>query len=86
MSGHHGKLVAARMLCAVLLLPAAAIAADRANGYFRIGDARLDVKHAVAVVEDKSDASDDRHTLIFLSAAPLDAGKVAAAFDDSVEE
>ena len=63
-------------------------AADAASGYFRIGAARLDVTHAVAVIEDSSDEDEGPHTLVFLSAAPLDAGKVAAAFDpmDAVRE
>jgi hypothetical protein len=69
-------------------LLSAAHAADSGKGYFRIGDKRLDVKHAIAVVEEESGAVDDRHTLIFLSVAPLDANRVAAAFDamDAVRE
>lgn len=63
-------------------------AADAASGYFRIGDARLDVSHAFAVIEEAADEDKDEHTLVFLSAVPLDAGKMAAAFDpmDAVRE
>ena len=60
----------------------------QASGYFRIGDMRLEVDHAVAVIEDSSGLPEDRRTLVFLSRSALDAGKVAAAFDadDAVRE
>lgn len=56
-------------------------AADSASGYFRIGDLRLDVTEAVAVIEEASDPGEANHTLVFLSAVPLDPAKVAVAFD-----
>lgn len=77
--------------CLLLALAAAVQAANRqegsAAGYFRIGEVRLDVSHAVAVIEDAS-GEDDAHTLVFLSAVPLDAVKIAGAFDpmDAVRE
>jgi hypothetical protein len=76
------------VVVAWLLGAGAAHAADSASGYFRIGDARLDVTRAVAVIEEASDPSETDHTLVFLSAAPLDTGKIAAAFDpmDAVRE
>lgn len=76
------------VLAALFGLCGAVRAADSADGYFRIGDARLDVGHVVAVVEDAANEEEGDHTLIFLSAAPLDAMKIAAAFDpmDAVRE
>ena len=75
------------LLSAVLAFVAADVRAADARGYFRIGEVRLDVSHAVVVVEDAS-GEDGAHTLVFLTAAPLDAGKVAAALDpmDAVRE
>jgi hypothetical protein len=74
-----------RLILACGLLVAAsglsAHAGGQASGYFRIADTRLDVRHAIAVVEEESASGEDSHTLVFLSAVPLDAGKVAAAFD-----
>src|SRR5688572_29573988 len=64
------------------------MAADPAKGHFSIGESRLDVRHAIAVVHDPSDNPEERQTLVYLSAQPLDAGRVAAAFDadDGVRE
>lgn len=63
-------------------------AAGAASGYFRMGDVRLDVRHAIAVVDEESESGEGDNTFVFLSAAPLDAAKVAAAFDpmDAVRE
>jgi len=76
------------LLGAVLAFVAAEVRAADTRGYFRIGDARLDVSQAVAVIEEASGADEGDHTLVFLSTAPLDAVKVAAAFDamDAVRE
>ncbi|MFC5570341.1 hypothetical protein ACFPN1_09755 [Lysobacter yangpyeongensis] len=74
---------------AVAWLALAGVAhAGEASGYFRMGETRLDVRHAVAVMEDAPLDDGERNTLVFLSAAPLDAGQVAAAFDpmDAVRE
>lgn len=64
------------------------MAAHPASGYFRIGDSRLEVHHALAVIEDKGDDPAQRQTYLYLSAQPLDAARVAAAFDadDAVRE
>jgi hypothetical protein len=64
------------------------LAAHPASGFFRIGDSRLDVHHAIAVVEDDGDDPSERQTYVYLSAEPLDATRVAAAFDadDAVRE
>ncbi|GAB3346558.1 nuclear transport factor 2 family protein [Lysobacter tyrosinilyticus] len=76
------------LLYVTFALFAADIRAADAQGYFRIGTARLDVSHAIAVIEDASTSGDDGNTMLFFSAAPLDAAKVAAAFDpvDAVRE
>ncbi|NUO75702.1 MAG: hypothetical protein HOQ32_06780 [Lysobacter sp.] len=73
---------------ALALLAAGAAQAQSGSGYFRYGDARLALKHAIAVAEDPSDPADEHRTLVFLSAQPLDAAPVAAAFDalDAVRE
>ncbi|MFS8062955.1 MAG: hypothetical protein ACMG5Z_00050 [Luteimonas sp.] len=65
-----------------------AVKGGQASGYFRIGDMRLEVSRAIAVIEDSSGLPEDRRTLVFLSRDALDAGKVAAAFDadDAVRE
>ncbi|SFL04575.1 hypothetical protein [Lysobacter sp. cf310] len=70
------------------LIAAGAAAAQTGSGYFRYGDARLSLAHAIAVIEEPSDQADERRTLVFLSAQPLDAAAVAAAFDamDAVRE
>lgn len=83
-----GRDLQAATLAGLLCLAPVAMAADHAAGHFRLGDVRLDVRHAIAVVEEESDVLEDRQTLVFLSAAPLDAASVAAAFDamDAVRE
>ena len=76
------------LLCTALASFPADSRAAEAQGYFRIGTARLDVSHAIAVIEDASVGGDDDNTMVFLSAAPLDAARVAASFDpmDGVRE
>ena len=71
-----------------ILVLSSAVAADPAKGYFRIGESRLDVRHAMAVVKDPSGSLEQQQTFIYLSAQPLDAARVAAAFDpdDAVRE
>ncbi|MFC5579048.1 hypothetical protein ACFPOA_13625 [Lysobacter niabensis] len=39
------------------------------------------MSHAIAVIDEQSESGNDNHTLVFLSAIPLDPQKVAAAFD-----
>lgn len=77
MTGH----LQAFLVIAGLVLAGGAHAADAASGYFQMGDARLEVRHAIAVIEDASVDGEAGNTQLFLSAAPLDAAKVAAAFD-----
>ena len=77
------------LACGLVVWPGLPVhAADNASGYFRMADTRLDVGHAIAVIDEQSGSGDDNHTLVFLSAVPLDPQKVAAAFDamDAVRE
>jgi hypothetical protein len=64
------------------------LAAHPASGFFRIGTSRLEVRHAIAVVEEKGNDPAQHQTFVYLSAQPLDAARVAAAFDadDAVRE
>jgi hypothetical protein len=66
----------------------AVLAAEPAKGWFRIGESRLDVRHAIAVEADPTGNLEQRQVFIYLSAQPLDAARVAAAFDadDAVRE
>lgn len=70
-------------MCAVLLLllSTSVLAADRGSGHFRKGEVRLALKYAVAVLNDDGRNADEAQTYVFLSDVPLDAGKVAAAFN-----
>lgn len=70
-----GRVTAALMLLACC----AAHAADRGGGHFRKGDLRLEAGHVVAVV-DQRDPQRPR-TFVYLSNMPLDAAKIAAAFN-----
>jgi len=69
-------------------MPHAAIAADTASGYFRLGEQRIEPRHAVAVQADSDAAPGETETWIYLSVSPFDAASVAAAFDpdDGVRE
>ena len=58
----------------------AASAADRGSGHFRKGETRVDLKHVIAVANEEDDG--DR-TFVYLSDIPLDARKIAAAFQAS---
>ncbi|WP_147300695.1 hypothetical protein [Lysobacter silvisoli] len=80
----HSRCLAA----ALAALAMGAAQAQSASGHFRYGTARLAVQHAVAVAEEPTDLAEQRRTLVFLSAAPLDAQRIAAAFDplDAVRE
>ena len=75
-------------LLALLPLFALANAQAGGNGHFRLGENRVDAKYAIAVVRDEGHDDDGAQTLVYLSDFPLDAGKVAAAFDpeDEVRE
>ncbi|MBK9670410.1 MAG: nuclear transport factor 2 family protein [Thermomonas sp.] len=64
------------LLCAAL----AASAADRGGGHFRKGEVRIEVKHVIAVAVDEEPDPSAARTYVYLSDVPMDAGKVAAAF------
>lgn len=71
--------ISARWLCALVsCLPGIALAADDATGSFRLGDATIAPRHAIAVHDESAGES---RTLLYLRVAPLDAARVAAAFD-----
>jgi hypothetical protein len=73
-------------LALLLSLPATDALAG-GGGHFRLGDTHVDTKYAIAVVRDRG-YDDGPQTFIYLSDFPLDAAKVAAAFDpgDEVRE
>lgn len=62
-------------------VPHAALAADTASGYFRLGEQRIEPRHAIAVQSDSEAAPGEAETWIYLSVSPFDAAPVAAAFD-----
>lgn len=62
-------------------IPLAALAADTASGYFRLGEQRIEPHHAIAVRTDSETTPEEGETWIYLSVSPFDAGPVAAAFD-----
>ena len=68
-------------ICQALLCAAfATTAADRGSGHFRKGETRIDLKHVIAVANDEDDGA---RTFVYLSDIPLDARKIAAAFQAS---
>jgi hypothetical protein len=54
------------------------------GGHFRLGETHVDPKYAIAVVRDRGH-DDGAQTFVYLSDFPLDAAKVAAAFDPGDE-
>ena len=89
MSARHSTQHGLRAFALTLgLIAAGAAQAQSGSGYFRYGDARLALKHAIAVIEEPSDQAEERRTLVFLSAQALNVAAVAAAFDavDAVRE
>lgn len=68
------------------LLPLFVVANARAggDGHFRLGENRLDAKYAIAVANDEGHDTEPR-VFVYLADFPLDAGKVAAAFDPEDE-
>lgn len=74
-------------LALLLSLPAANALAG-GGGHFRLGETHVDPKYAIAVVRDRGYDDDGAQTFVFLGDFPLDAAKVAAAFDpdDEVRE
>lgn len=73
--------LAAPLFASTAWIPHAAIAADTASGYFRLGEQRIEPRHAVAVQTDGDAAPGETETWVYLSVSPLDAAQVAAAFD-----
>lgn len=67
------------LLCAAL----SAGAADRGSGHFRKGEVRIEAKHAIAVTVDEDMDAAMARTYVYLSDVPMDAGKIAAAFQPS---
>lgn len=71
-------------LLALLPLFAAANAQAGGGGRFRLGETHVDAKYAIAVDRDRG-YDDAPQTLVYLSDFPLDATKVATAFDPEDE-
>lgn len=71
--------IGAALLCAAL----SAGAADRGSGHFRKGEVRIEAKHVIAVVVDEDGDATSAQTYVYLSDIPLDAGKIAGAFQPS---
>lgn len=69
---------------ALLLSLSAADARAGGGGHFRLGATHVEPKFAIAVVHDDGHA-DGARTYVYLGDFPLDAGKVAAAFDPGDE-
>ena len=67
------------LLCAAL----SAGATDRGSGHFRKGEVRLEAKHVIAVTVDEEGDAASAQTYVYLSSVPMDAGKVASAFQPS---
>ena len=67
-------------LALLLALPAGNACAG-GSGHFRLGETRIEAKYAIAVVNDEGHDEDGPRTLVYLSDFPLDAARVAAAFD-----
>jgi hypothetical protein len=70
------------------LATGSANAADNGSGHFRKGEYGVDVRHAIAVLRERSLVPAEDEILVYLSDRPLDAMKAAATFDpdDSVRE
>lgn len=71
-------------ILALLPLLAMANASAAGGGHFRLGENRIDAKYAIAVASDEGH-DDAPRVLVYLGDFPLDAGKVAAAFDPEDE-
>lgn len=63
------------------LLSLSVHAGGGADGYFRMGEGELRPRHAVAVIKEAIDHPAGSTTSVYLTAAPLDASALAAAFD-----
>ena len=71
-------------LLALLPMFAAVDALAGGGGRFRLGETHVDAKYAIAVVRDRG-VDEAPQTLVYLSDFPLDAARVAAAFDPEDE-
>jgi hypothetical protein len=73
------------LLAATLALaacaPLAATAQQKASGHFRLGESRVDVKHAIAVFVPADQVDQTDNVYLYLSAEPLDLAPVLEAFD-----
>ena len=80
--------LAAFLFASALWLSPAAIAADTASGYFRLGEQRIEPRHAIAVQTDRESTPGETETWVYLSVSSFDAAPVASAFDpdDGVRE
>lgn len=82
LGGNAMHAIHAGILALLSLSAGAALAGG--GGHFRLGDTHLDATQAIAVVRDRG-YDDAPQTLVFLGDFPLDAAKVAAAFDPEGE-
>ena len=71
-------------LALLLSLPAPNALAG-GGGHFRLGETHVEAKYAIAVVRDQGHDDDGAQTFVYLGDFPLDAAKVAAAFDPEDE-
>jgi hypothetical protein len=73
---------------AMLLAWPATEALAGGGGHFRLGETHVDAMYAIAVVRDQGHDDEGAQTYVYLSDFPLDAARVAAAFDpeDEVRE
>jgi len=70
---------------ALLLSMPATNALAGGGGHFRLGETHVEAKYAIAVVRDQGHDDDGAQTFVYLGDFPLDAAKVAAAFDPEDE-
>jgi hypothetical protein len=77
------RLLTDSLLLALCVAGTAASAAGTGGAYFRYDKTRLEIKHAYAVV--KEERSGPNQLYLFLTSDPLDAKKVADAFDPGSE-
>lgn len=68
-------------LALVACAPLAAAAQQKASGHFRLGESRVDVKHAIAVFVPADQVDQTDNVYLYLSARPLDVAPVLQAFD-----
>jgi len=78
-----GRLFPVSLSLAWLAASTGALAAAAGSAYFRYDKVRLEIKHAYAVV--KEERSGPNQVYLFLTSDPLDAKKVADAFDPGSE-